>query len=88
MKNILVIISSAIVSSLILFVSRSNPNPTLEGLIGGLWIIPTYFIGVPLLFGVITFAANKSFKSALASVAISFTVAILVFIAFAFWTAK
>ncbi len=80
MKNISIIISSTVVSGLILFISRSNPNHTLEGLTDRLWILPVYFIVVPLIFGLIGFVYNSEnrIKKSLISFGISLLIAIIV----------
>jgi len=53
MKNITTIIVSLVVYVFILIISRSNPDPTLEGLTSRLWVLPVYFVVVPIIFGIV-----------------------------------
>jgi len=82
MKYTSTIFLSAVVSGLILIISRSHPDPTLEGLTGRLWIIPVYFVVVPLIFGLMSLVIGKEnrWKKARNSTVISFLVAILMLI--------
>jgi len=82
MKYTSTIFLSAVVSGLLLFISRSNPDPTLEGLTGRLWILPVYFILAPLFFGLISFVSSKEnrFKSALVTFVLSLVVAVIMLI--------
>jgi len=85
MKNITTVTVSLVVSVLILTISRSNPDLTLEGLTGRLWLLPVYFVVVPIIFGIVGFLFNKEnrFKKALISFGLSFITAIAVLIPFA-----
>ena len=85
MKNITTITASLVVFVLILTISRSNPDPTLEGLTGRLWLLPVYIVVVPIIFGIVSFLSNKEnrFKKALISFGLSFITAIAVLIPFA-----
>jgi len=85
MKNITTIIVSLVVSVLILTISRINPDPTLEGLTGRLWLLPVYFVVVPIIFGIVGFLSNKEnrFKKALISFGFSFITALVILIPFA-----
>jgi len=85
MRNTTTTILSVLVSGLILIVSRSNSDPTLEGLTGRLWLFPVYFVLVPLIFGLIIYISSKEnrFKRALVSFGISAVVAIIVLLLFA-----
>jgi len=89
MKNIITIIVSLVVYVLILTISRINPDPTLEGLTGRLWLLPVYFVVVPIIFGIVGFLSNKEnrFKKALISFGLSFITALVVLIPFALTTA-
>jgi len=82
MKYTSTIFLSAVVSGLLLFISRSNPDPTLEGLTERLWILPLYFVVVPLVFGLISLVISKEnrWKRAINSTFISFLVVILMLI--------
>jgi len=85
MKNVTIIISSLVVSSIILIISRSNPDPTLEGLTGRLWLLPVYFVVVPLVFGLLGFFTTEEsrFKNGLIAFGLSFITALIVLIPFA-----
>ena len=85
MKNITTVTASLVVSVLILTISRSNPDPTLEGLTGQLWLLPVYFVVIPVLFGIVGFLSHKEkrFKKALISFGLSFLTALAVLIPFA-----
>jgi len=85
MKNITTVTASLVVCVLILTISRSNPDPTLEGLTGRLWLLPVYFVVIPVLFGIVGFLSHKEkrFKKALISFGLSFLTALAVLIPFA-----
>jgi NADH:ubiquinone oxidoreductase subunit 6 (subunit J) len=89
MNKIIIIISAVVVDVLFLFASRAyqpslSLQPSSVGFTSHLWVIPVYFILIPILLGVISFVRSREnrLKQALVSFGISLLVAIVIVIPF------